>query len=557
MKYHAQSGDYCTVYLKWPQNLPKECPVCQEKVIKKYADNGKIVHSLAGDINQITIYYHCINPNCKMHDIVFNPQSRFEFEGFYYGKDVVQKVAFYALKKHFKAAYILDVLQTEYKLKISESTIRRMINVVTVVKSEAIDQKTLEIIKKQKVILMGLDGEDPLVEGPGLWLFVDLISNRLLSTVYLESATADILHDEIEKIISLYSVKISGFISDKQNNITSCISKYYPKIPHQYCGYHFMNNIWNHLELLDGKLHKRLSQVIQNSYFLNTGPNSPIYIEEHGKIAPKTVFSPIIADLKKMKRFRNKKFEQLRGIKFFEHLDDYTAQMFEIMSQVPQNYRIHKIYRREGEKWTESLSSLYSLYSDCNELFEIFKEIYSGYFAKNVSSSEIEDNMATLFVNLEQKLLETDQNFVKTNLRAYLPRSSSTYLEIMGEWLRLWESYRNGLFSYRKFEKPILTNNTLEQAFGRQKSHFYSRSAKKQVGRLILTEGDYHLRFVFCRDEELESDIWEEASNLNWRLLKSMHDGRKKVLSENWLKKTLKFLGISKVQAQFYEKRLT
>ncbi len=59
--------------------------------------------------------------------------------------------------------------------------------------------------------------------------------------------------------------------------------------------------------------------------------------------------------------------------------------------------------------------------------------------------------MATMFINLEQKLIEIDHNFVKTKLRSYIPRSSNTYLEIIREWLRLWESYRNGLFSYDKF----------------------------------------------------------------------------------------------------------
>ncbi len=280
----------------------------------------------------------------------FNPQVRLEFDGFYFGKDVLQKVSFYALKKHFKAKYIVDVLKTEYSLTISESTIRRMIDVATVVKSEAIDQKTYEIVKNQGSILLALDGEDPMVDGPSLWLFVDVISDRLLATHYLESATADILHSIIKKIKKRYSVKISGVISDKQNNITKCMKTYYKGIPHQYCGYHFMKNLWTHLELMDGKLYKNLNKLLVSSYFLNLGNNKPMKIEEHGKIKPSEVFTPIIDDIKKMKRFRTKKFEKLRGIYLFEVLDDYIAQLFSNTQLIPEEYRISKIFDRVGAK---------------------------------------------------------------------------------------------------------------------------------------------------------------------------------------------------------------
>ena len=165
------------------------------------------------------------NPSCSFYEQTFNPHPRFEFEGFYFGRDVVQKVAWYGLKKGFKPEYIKTLFNTEYNLKISESTIRRMLALCTVVKSHAIEQRTFEIIQKQGFILLGLDGEDPQTEGPALWAFIDLISSRVLFTVYLESAPAIVLLEYINLIKEKYQVPIKGAISDKQSNIETCFRR--------------------------------------------------------------------------------------------------------------------------------------------------------------------------------------------------------------------------------------------------------------------------------------------------------------------------------------------
>ncbi len=165
--------------------------------------------------------------------------------------------------------------------------------------------------------------------------------------------------------------------------------------------------------------------------------------------------------------------------------------------------------------------------------------------------------MQDIFFKIEDHLTEIDTDFQKDDLRSFIPKSSSSYQDVLGEWLRLWNSYQEGLFTYEVLDKSIKTNNRIEQAFGQQKSHFYSRSAKKQVGRLILTEGDYHLRFRFCSDEELESDIWEEACRFNWRLLRSCHSKRKNKLNKQWVKKMGSYLGVEAIQEFYYHNRLT
>jgi hypothetical protein len=557
MKYSASSKEYLTIYLKWPQTLPKICPLCQSDIEMKYPNNGKIVHTLQGKINQITYFYGCTNKECHFHTKPFNPQPRFDFDGFYYGRDVVKKVAFYGLKEGFKPAHIESLLKNEHKVKISESTVRRMLALCTVVKAEAIDARSFEIIKAQGGILLGLDGEDPLSDGPALWCFIDLLSNRVLHTVYLESAPASCLQEEIHFILDFYSVKLLGVVSDKQGNIMACLRDYFPDIPHQFCVFHFAQNLWNHIELMDGKLHKQISKILNSSYFLTQTADSAVKFEEYGKLKPKDVFAPIAQELKKLKRIKGKKFESLRVIQLFDHVDEACAQLVQEGCRLPDGYRMQIIFQREAAKWTQGLSEAYSLYDEVMELYDRFKEIYRMLFAEEFLNEEREALLTSYFKSIEEHLKKKNTRYERKNLKSFLPTARSSLSAISGEWVRLWHSYRPGLFKFLNFPVPIKTIVILERGFGQQKSRFYSRVAKKRIGSMIRTEGDYHLRFVFCESEELETDIWEEAIKFNWRQLVSNHNERKQEISSQWLRKKRNIRNILGVSHFYYGERLT
>ena len=432
-----------------------------------------------------------------------------------------------------------------------------MLQVCTVVKAKAIDKKTLKIIKKQGFILMGIDGEDPQTDGPALWAFIDLISQRVLYTIYLESAPAVKIQEEIKKIMKIYNVDVIGFVTDKQRSLVACMRDYFPTIPHQFCSFHFSQNIWNHIELMDGKLHKKISKIIENSYFLSCSSNTTVKFEEHGILKPVEVFAPIIKDLKKMRRKRTKKFIILRGIWLYEQLDKYTAELELEANRLPDGYRMQKIFSREAAKWKSILNDSKNIFTDVQELFQNFKTIYQIVHDAQISPEDKEVNLDCEFNKIENVLKIMVKNYDRKKLRSFLPKSNSSKSDICGEWVRLWNSYRSGLFQYKLFPKPIQTIVMLEQGFGQQKSRFYGRVSKKRIGQMILSEGDYHLRFVFCDEDELESDIYEEAIRYNWQHLNNIHNNRKSEISQNWLRNMEKIEGILGVSALFYGERLT
>ncbi len=168
-------------------------------------------------------------------------------------------------------------------VKISESTIRKYINEIDAFLSNQIDKHTVQILKAQGKIILALDGQKPDNKGAALWLFVDLISNRVLKIVILESADHATLHALVEEIRTFYEVELIGLVSDKQGSIVKMRDIFYAEILHQYCHFHFLQNLWNHIAAKDGNLHKELSKAVNNLHILKVSKTRKIFFEGIGK----------------------------------------------------------------------------------------------------------------------------------------------------------------------------------------------------------------------------------------------------------------------------------
>ncbi len=51
MKRPTNSEKYRTVRISFPPELDLKCPVCESKVKHMYPDNGKLIHTLRGDVD--------------------------------------------------------------------------------------------------------------------------------------------------------------------------------------------------------------------------------------------------------------------------------------------------------------------------------------------------------------------------------------------------------------------------------------------------------------------------------------------------------------------------
>ena len=553
MKRETYSEDYKTVRISYPSEWNFACPSCGEKVKFKYPDDGKLVHTLKGPINQVINLYSCINLKCEFNQIAFNPCPRFDYSQRTYGADVFRFIAEDFLIYELKPGQIFKRLTKKYQLKISKDTVRRICDDILKLKSLKIDEKTLEIIKKQGYILLGFDGQNPGGDAPSIWCFMDLISNRILATYKFDMLDYKILHQTIEEIQEFYGVKMIGWVSDKQTLITKCHDTFYPEIPHQYCQYHFLRNIWNHSEALDSNTYLSLKKVV-NSLDIHIRSNSSlVFFEGLGKKSVREVFKGVDKDLQKMIKGRNKTFKNLRGIRLFEELTEYQHRMVDILADKDPALRFTIILTKTSLDLKSALDEVESYYKASQELNQYFQQIREAFGNENTSQKEKKNTIAKIYEDIFSKARKDNPKLNLADCRTFLPNKKKSKTDIMAEWCRLWESYLPGLFQYYNFPVEIKTNNSLEQGFSTQKQALFNRVAKANIIHMITTRGEDYLRIKHCEPEELESDIIKEYTDEVMKELRAQLRADIKERTATWRTKRNSYMGLEIIADGYYQ----
>lgn len=501
------SEDYDTVRISYLLELDNKCIICGSEVNYQYSDNGKLVHTLEGDVYQVTNYYSCTNKDCKLSKLVFNPSPRFDYGSRHFGADVFRFISREFLLYDSKPGQILKRLEYEHRLDISGETVQRIYEDVLKLKSLKIDERTKKIVQKQGFILFGLDGQDPGGDAPSIWCFMDLMSNRILATRKFDSLDYKKLRETIEEIEQLYGVKIIGWVSDKQSVITKCHDEYYSDIPHQYCQFHFLRNTWRHLTALDSRVYLPLKKTINALYIHSASPNAKVYFENVGKVSVREVFENTDKDLQTMLKVKNKTLKELRGTWLYETVEKYANDMDAVNVTLDPTYRFTKIMDKTISSLRKPLEELKPYYEDVKLLFNRFQEIRTIFGDESLSRDAKMENLGLVYDGILAAVLARDPTTNWEECKSFLPSKKRSTEEIMGEWCRLWRSYLPGLFQYFKFPKAVKTNLDLEKAFGVEKQAIYNRVAKANVWRMVATRGEDYLRIKHCELEELTSDI--------------------------------------------------
>lgn len=553
MKYKTYSEGYKTVRVGYPKDLNLKCPLCEHDVKYEYANSGKIVHTLNGDINQVINLYTCTNKECEFHDNAFNPAPRFDYGARHYGADVFRLIADDFLIYDLKADQIYKRLIKKYELDISTDTVSRICDDILKLKSFKIDEKTVEIISVQGFILLGFDGQDPGGDAPALWNFMDLISNRVLATCKFESLDYKTLHRTIEEIREFYGVEIIGWVSDKQNVITKCHDTFYQDIPHQYCQYHFLRNTWNHLAALDSNIYIPLKKAIGGLYIHTASKNATVYFENVGEVSIREVFKNTDKDLRVMIKARNKVFKELRGVWLYEKLTEYVNKMDDMLKNLDPNFRFTKILNRTAATLREALNDVKCYYNDGFELNDDFQQIRQIFGETKTSKAEKVEQLGSRYDLILAKAKNREPKLKTEDLKSFLPDKKRSTAEILGEWYRLWGSYRNGLFEYYSFLELFKTNMVLEQSFSKEKQAIFSRVAKGNISHMVATRGEDYLRIKHCTTEELEADIVEQYSEEIVRRLRAELRADIKEQTVKWCTRSRDYEGLEVDMNTYYQ----
>lgn len=447
MKYKTQSEDYETRRIKWPKWLPQKCPFCGAKIQHLYADNGKKVHTLNGIIYQIVTYYGCTNIQCISLQKPFNPNMRFDYGSREYGADVFRYIAEEFLLYDTPIKNIHKKLSKKYQLKISVRTVARICDDILNLKSYQIDENTKAILHEHPFVLLGFDGQDPGKDGKALWLFMDVLTGRVLHTVILDSVDFNILHDIIDQILAKYHISVIGFVSDKQNTIVKCCNTFYPNIPHQFCQYHFLRNTWNHLECLDSTIFLPLKKTLSRLYIHTTNTSVKIHFENKGKFSVREVFAGMDRDFQVMIKVRNKTFKRLRGLWLFETLQSTCNEMRKHQAEMNPQFRFTKIFSKTLTTITAALAKLSPVFLEVTKLNDKFTDIRKEFEDSSRQWLDQQVSLDSIYKEIWQLAVSAGNDPDLSKLRSFLPSKNRNYAEILGEWCHCGNLIDQGCFS--------------------------------------------------------------------------------------------------------------
>ena len=162
--------------------------------------NSRILRTLTG-LQQIQYqYYRCTNPQCRFNRKPFRLTHDQVIKRKHFAKDVWEKIVEDFMENTVNASKEARLLQSHHPLvQISQRSVLRIWTTYLALASNIADKKALAKVKAQGYILLALDGQRPEAGHKSLWYFLDVGTDQVLHTAYLDVADSPTLKTHSER----------------------------------------------------------------------------------------------------------------------------------------------------------------------------------------------------------------------------------------------------------------------------------------------------------------------------------------------------------------------
>jgi len=350
------------------------------------------------------------------------------------------------------------------------------------------DEKVLREVQSNGRIVLSLDGAQPVKNEPSLWVFSDRLTGNVLLARNLKSAPASTLCAIFREIETLYNVPIVAILSDKQQNIVNSVKQFKAGIPHAYCQYHFLNHIIEPIASKDSYLIKILRKsvrklsIVQNSKHADS---NELY----------KLFRPISEELKCAISTRGDRFNVFPGIETYANLD-YVVSRLEQFEEIELTPKVSRTLNALLVALKELLKENRYLREEISSLIPESQQIRKILAKREKKASQIENEVKKWVYKLQSRLKRRNLESNPQKIKWQYPSFKLNCEEIWQQWIRLVDSYSEGLYQAYNVEALDFTNNAKEQLFHRSKHHFKSLLGRENVARAFLNHGSLHVQLL-------------------------------------------------------------
>ena len=476
-----------TIHTYYEYNGGLECPLCSSKLRHEFNNGGRKIVTLKGTLWVVTNYYSCTNSSCDLHQ-AFPAAYHSAMQRKRFALDVWAKVIQHHFKHHLNYSLTAELMWDDWDVSISRGTVRSICEYFEMAGKQYMNKKVVKDIQVNQRIVLSLDGAQPVKGEPALWVFSDRITGHVLLARNLDTAPAHVLCKLFKEIEHLYSVPIVSIISDKQKNIVNAVKRFNPTVPHAFCHYHFLNHVLEPISAKDRQLKKLLRKAVRK-----------LSIVQNSRIADLnelySLFLPISEELKCAIAVKGNRFDVFAGTEIFANLKYVLLELKQFLSW-NLTVKVNRTLTLLIDRLSKTLETLRPLNDDINLLIPNFIEIREILDKREKKSPEIKKEIEIWVEKLRDCLKERDLECDPHKIKWKQPTSKMTCGEVWQEWIRLVNSYYEGLFVAYDHEELDFTNNAKEQLFGRSKHHFKALLGRENVARVFNKHGGLYTHIL-------------------------------------------------------------
>src|SRR5436305_8250282 len=248
------SRSYPNVIRRWYRPVEHQCLECYRTLREAVAVSRRTVITLAGVIKLNHAGYRCPDPQCVGHQRTYRSveADALALPHFTYGLDIVLLVGRLRLKDHQTVDEVHQEVLKQLEplgVKIARREILYLFEAYcTLLRASSQakdDQEWLAQVKKNKGIMVSVDGIQPEKGNETVYLVRDALTGRVLAAENVTSSETAVMKALLAPVVALeveMKVKVLGTITDAQESELKAVQELWPDVPHQVCQFHVLRD---------------------------------------------------------------------------------------------------------------------------------------------------------------------------------------------------------------------------------------------------------------------------------------------------------------------------
>jgi hypothetical protein len=449
--------------------VARDCPECQHRLWARY-NNFRTITTLDGVLHLTLSVRRCINPDCPRFRLPYRPEAEPHFALPYheFGLDVMATVGRLRHAEHRSIPEIHQEL-TRRGLVVSQRTVTNLLDRYDELRALATaDPERLgPLLRKQRRVILAIDGLQPDVGHEVLWVLRDCLSGEILLARSLLSSTAKDLAGLITAVRQALPVPITGVISDGQESIRNAVQQALTGVPHQLCHFHYLREAAKPISEADRHAKKELKKRVRGIRPIERQTEPTGEDDEEAKIVRDycaAVRAALTDDgLPPLAGAGLKLHDRLSAIA--TSLDQMAARAGSLPGGLK---RLQQLLRR-------GLEETAALFPPVREAFKWVKRV----------ARVLKNEVGLPAKGVRRRLVELLSRMRRAAATADLPSVGAG----LKHFLKVSKSYYPGLFPCYELADVPRTNNDLEHAFGSHRYHERRASGRRRASPGLVVMG--------------------------------------------------------------------